>query len=126
MLPERLPATVNAAKFHILQARLQALQWKTLTSTSAVPTDCGWKLHDGHFAPIATDTPVAPDNILNVVRCKCHISSRSPCSTMLCSCRKHGLECVTACKNCRSTDCENVKVDSQLLSFCDVPIEPDD
>jgi len=126
VLPERLAPTVNAAKFHILQAHLQALWWKTLMSTSAVPTDWGWKLHDGHFVPIATVIPVAPDNIRNAVCFKCHISSQSPCRTMLCSCRNHGLECVTACKNSPGTDCENVKVDSQLLCFCDTPTEPDE
>jgi len=137
--PERLPPTVNAAKFHVLRAHLQTLQWKTLMSTEASPTDWGWKLHDQHLIPVATDAPVAPDNILNVVRCKCHISSRKPCNTMLCLCRKHGLECVTACKNCHGVDCENVKVHSELFSFsddddtdsspiisADVPIKPDD
>jgi len=117
--PERLPPTVNAAKFHVLRAHLQTLQWKTLMSTEASPTDWGWKLHDGHLIPVATDASVAPDNILNVVRCKCHFSSRKPCNTMLCSCRKHGLECVTACKNCHGVDCENVKVHSELFSFSD-------
>ena len=138
VLPERLPPTRNAAKFHVLRVHLQVLQWKTLMLTSAVPTDWGWKLLNGKFVPITTDKEIAPENILNVVRCKCNLSSRRPCNTMLCSCRKHGLECVTACKNCHGTDCENVKIDSDLLNFSDdeadsvlassanLPIEPDD
>lgn len=32
------------------------------------------------------------------VRCKCKISSKSPCNTYSCSCRKHGLTCLTACR----------------------------
>jgi len=86
-------------------------------STSAASTDWGWKLCDGHFVPIATDASVSgTDNILNIVYCKCHILSQNPCSTMLCSCCKHGLEYVTACKNCcRLT-----------VKMSDVPSEPDE
>jgi len=112
--PERLPPTRNAAKFHIFRAHLQALQWMTLMSTTAEPTDWDWKLCNGKFMPITTDSPVAPDNILNVVRCKCRVSTRRPCSSMLCSCRKHGLECVAACKDCHGTGCENVTVEDDM------------
>jgi len=117
VLPERLPPTRNAAKYHVLRVHLQILQWKTLMSTSAIPTDWGWKLIDGRFTPITTDAEVAPENILNVVRCKCHTESDRPCSTKVCSCRKHGLDCLPACRHCHGTDCENVTVDSELLSF---------
>ena len=83
-------------------------------STTAEPTDWDWKLCNGKFMPITTDSPVAPDNIWNVVRCKCRVSTRRPCSSMLCSCRKHGLECVAACKDCHGTGCENVTVEDDM------------
>ena len=61
-------------------------------------------MKDG-LIPIALDGPVAPDHILNVIRCKC----KGNCSSTLCSCRKHGLQCVTACSNCHGTDCTNMQ-----------------
>jgi len=44
------------------------------------------------------DASLVPDNILNIVHCKSHILSQRPCSTVPCSCRKHGLMCVTLAK----------------------------
>jgi hypothetical protein len=43
---------------------------------------------------------VAPDNLLQLVRC----SFNAKCSLVACSCRTHGLHCLSACKNCRGTD----------------------
>ena len=54
------------------------------------------------------DIKVAPTDIFNVVRCKCRIDTHGPCTSMLCSCRKHGLKCVAACKNCNGEVCENL------------------
>jgi len=84
--------------------------------------------------PVTTYSPVAPDNILNVVWCKCHVSSRRPSSSILCSCHKHVLECVVACKDCHVTDCENVTFDADMVgltddetdSSSDLPVEDDD
>lgn len=103
--------------------------------TTAEPTEGGgWKLCIGKCMPVTTYSPVAPDNILNVVWCKCHVSSRRPSSSILCSCHKHGLECVVACKDCHVTDCENVTFDSDMVgltddetdSSSDLPVEDDD
>jgi len=38
---------------------------------------------------------------------------------MLCSCRKHGLPCVTACKNCNGTACDNVDVRNSFATNSD-------
>ena len=54
-----------------------------------------------------TDLNAAPDNILCFIRCNCNISKKRPCSTNSCSCKKHGLVCVSACGNCNEIDCEN-------------------
>ena len=43
----------------------------------------------------------APDDLLKVVRCKCKSTSCNQCGTNLCSCRKNGLSCVSACEECR-------------------------
>ena len=49
----------------------------------------------------------APDDILNVVRCKCKQSSRNQCGSNLCSCHKNGLSCVSACGECNGIACYN-------------------
>lgn len=74
------------------------------------PVEWGWKLNENRYVPIATDNPAAPHELLNVVRCKCKLSSRRPCTTQLCSCIKHGLSCVTACKHCNGEQCLNSEV----------------
>ncbi len=51
----------------------------------------------------------APETLLKFVRCKCKLSSRNPCGTNLCSCRKNGLKCATACGDCRGENCKNAE-----------------
>lgn len=117
-MAECLPPSENAAQLHAKRVHLQAVIWSTLEDTTLIPTDCGWKLVGDQLKPIALDGPVAPEHILNVVRCKC----KGKCSSMSCSCKKHRLHCVTACNNCHGTDCTNVQailldddcVDSEL------------
>jgi hypothetical protein len=65
-----------------------------------IPNDC--------YVPVATDRAVAPDDILNVIRCQCRVSSLLPCSSARCTCRSHGLPRVAACKQCYGNLCENV------------------
>ena len=45
----------------------------------------------------------APDELLRVIRCIC----TTDCSTAICSCRKHSLECAPACGQCRGIGCSN-------------------
>jgi len=108
--PEKLPPTENAAKFHILRVHLQVLQWKSLSTKIADPSQWGWRLHEKKYIPIAMDIDVAPADILKVVCCKCKLDSKRPCGTQACACRKYGLSCVSACKNCNGVACENPDV----------------
>ena len=71
------------------------------------PTEWGWKIENNKYVPIQFEVPVAPDHILKFVRCKC----KGSCSTTSCSCRKHGLHCVSACSNCYGCECTNVRTD---------------
>ena len=57
-----------------------------------------------------TDDPVALAEMLNMIRCKC----KTDCSSVLCSCRKNGLKCVTACSNCCGKGCTNAEPVSNL------------
>ena len=106
--PERLPPSEGAARMHSLRVHYQVIVWGTLGKTQIKCTDWGWKLDEhGFLKPIQTDSPIAPDEVLNVIRCKC----QGNCSPMLCSCKKHGLHCVSACTNCQGKDCCNSRVD---------------
>ena len=68
------------------------------------PKQWGWKLEGSVFTPILTDLHAAPDSLLKFVRCKCKLLYKNSCSTNICSCRKNGLKCVTACGDCHG-DC---------------------
>ena len=67
--------------------------------------------------PIMTDLEPALESLLKFVRCKCKLSTANPCGTNTCSCRKHGLKCVTACGDCRGESCRNAK--ETVYNNCD-------
>ena len=62
-----------------------------------------------------TNDPPAPDEILNVIRCKCQNSTKNQCGTNICSCRKNDLLCVSACGDCHRVSCYNKNDASKLL-----------
>ena len=105
--PERLPPTERAAFHHSLRVHHQVIVWAKLSENALDPKQWGWKLEEKTLTPIMTDLNPAPENLLNFIRCKCKISSRNPCGTNLCSCRKNGLKCVPACGDCRGETCNN-------------------
>jgi hypothetical protein len=101
--PERLPPSDSAARLHCMRVHLQAVIWGTLGDTALKPCDWGWEHSNGQLMPKKIDGPVAPDFVLNVIRCRC----KGNCASSLCSCRKNSLHCVTACSFCHGTECEN-------------------
>ena len=103
--PERLPPTEKAAVFHVLRSHHQAVVWTTLNANVLDPLQWGWQEVDGKLVPRKTDASAAPDELLNMVRCKC----KGGCSSVLCSCRKHGLKCVSTCSHCNGVDCTNTE-----------------
>ena len=117
--PERLPPTENAAKYHIFRTHIQVVQWKSLMNTAIDATEWGWKITDGQYIPIATDLEAAPDYMLSVIRCKCKMETKHPCSSQHCTCVKYGLACVAACKHCNGHDCENPSVAAVVLDETD-------
>jgi len=90
----------------------------------------GWKLADNKYIPVVSDIEPAPSDILNFVWSNCSTTSRQPCGMSNCSCSKHGMECVSACKHCHWTSCENAAtVDSDTLLIIDadedaLPVKP--
>ena len=88
--PGSLPPTDRATYYHSLRFYLQVIQWKTLITTNADPSEWGWKVHQNFFAPIMTNLEPAPKELLNFVRCNCKTTSQNTCGPNVCSCRKNG------------------------------------
>ena len=103
--PNKLPPTEDAAYLHTLRSLFQTHVWTSLDTTFADPCSFGWKIVDGVYWPIPSSVVCAPDDLLNLIRCKC----KGSCKSLACSCRKHGLSCSVACQNCRGV-CLNSKV----------------
>jgi hypothetical protein len=116
--PERLPPMENSAQFHVLRVHLQVVQWLSLMEVQLDPEDWGWKNEGSLLVPIASDQKSAPDDILNVISCKCKMGKKAPCSSPSCSCRKHGLKCVAACKHCCGKVCSNPLADVNTAAGC--------
>ena len=57
-----------------------------------------------------SDNDPVPFDLLKFIRCSCKLSTENPCSSNVCTCRKHGLNCMIACENCQGENCTNVKV----------------
>ena len=74
------------------------------------PQDWDWKESDGALIPVTTDLDPASNELLRIVRCNC----QTDCSTLRCSCRKHGLNCSVACGNCRGSECCNSNPEMDL------------
>ena len=101
--PQTLPPTSAAMKYHSYRVYYQICVWNEWDS-EMLPEDWGWRINEEGFVPVATDLPVAPENLLKVVRCSC----KTDCNSLRCSCRKHNLKCTIACTHCRGSDCRNV------------------
>uniref|UniRef100_A0A7M5WJ49 Tesmin/TSO1-like CXC domain-containing protein n=1 Tax=Clytia hemisphaerica TaxID=252671 RepID=A0A7M5WJ49_9CNID len=86
------------------------IRWKELDENVLDPTKWGWQGSDTGLRPIRTIKSVAPPEILKIIKCKCKMSSKNPCGTNLCSCRKNGIPCMPACGNCHGMDCNNKTV----------------
>jgi len=105
--PEKLPPTEAAAKQHILRVHLQVVEWQTLKTGNLKAEDWGWRQVQQQYFPTTTDLPPAPADLMDLVKCKCKVETRRPCMTMLCTCMKHGLPCLPACKHCCGRSCGN-------------------
>ncbi|CAG2255285.1 unnamed protein product [Mytilus edulis] len=83
------------------------------------PSDWGWVLQGTSLCPIRTILPPAPDKLLHVIRCKC----KSGCDTRRCTCRKNGLDCSSACSECKGLNCSNCKMSGSNCVICNEPLE---
>ena len=51
-----------------------------------------------------------------MIRCKCKLSSKSPCYTNRCTCRSNGINCIAACGECHGDGCHNARVTDIYLT----------
>lgn len=107
--PQTLPPTSSAAKFHSQRVYYQVQLWQGNTQLDAC--QWGWELRDGRLAAIMTDLQAAPTSLLEVIRCNC----KTDCKTLRCSCRKHNLDCSSACGECQGISCTNCSVNIPTL-----------
>lgn len=122
-----MPPTNEAAYFHGLRVHLQVIHWKLLEGGHLKPEEWGWEIKDSRLIPIMSNKPVAPEMLLKVIRCNCKSTSKAPCSTNICSCKKHGMKCMPSCGDCYGEYCENAqKLDDDNDSDTDEDLESED
>ena len=65
-------------------------------------------MHTVNYAkPIKFFKEIAPDDLLNVIRCNCKTTTKNPRGSRTCSCKRNGIPCVAACGDCRGIECNN-------------------
>ena len=67
----KLPPTAQVAYQHTQRAIYQARVWKKLDESILDPCHYGWKIVDGVHFPVLNPVPCAPDELLNLIWCKC-------------------------------------------------------
>ena len=71
---EGLPPTLAALRPAILRAHYQALIWNgdiIANPTLPEPQGFGWDLVDGHYKPVMSSLPPAPQAVIDLVKCSC-------------------------------------------------------
>ena len=97
-----LPPINEAFNENVARAHLQLAVWRNALQPDPPaidPTAFGWSLEEGSKTLIPTtlpsDTPLAPDDLLKLLRCSC--SSKTPCKTDRCGCSSASLACSVFC-----------------------------
>ena len=72
---EKLLPTQGCIIEHILRAHLQASVWlQDLVARPIIldPVTLGWQqLEDGHYVPVVSKVPAAPEAVVELVQCLC-------------------------------------------------------
>ena len=104
----KLPPTSAAFKQAILRAHYQGIAWYNDTIAHP-PERYGWTLEEHGWTPIMTTQLLAPESVLQLVKC----GSKTKCQSQRCSCQRVRLACTDIC--CCSDEenpCENVLKDT--------------
>ena len=71
---ERLPPTKGAFRYHLLRVFFQLDIWHSAYLSTVEPKDpCsyGWNEEDGQFVAAMSDTDIAPNEVVDLVACRC-------------------------------------------------------
>ena len=98
--PEKLTPTKDAAAFHSERTYHQVQAW---CGNDMSPEIWGWRAYSAGLVPVKMIQSAAPDELLKIVLCNCG----GNCTNTTCSCRKNGLQCTSACGQCRGITCMN-------------------
>ena len=89
VVPEHLPPTESATRFHSYRSYYQIMIWQGLDQGMHV-TDWGWILGDNNkLVPVMTDMSAAPERLLKVIHCNC----KTGCVSARCNCKRNDWVC---------------------------------
>ena len=107
-----LPSTTIAFAENVKTAHSQTFIWNNalqLDPQSLEPTDYGWMkevcMKSLQPTTVPADTPLAPSDILKMIRRTC--SSETPCKSSRCGCNRVKLACTMFCSCQASNSCHN-------------------
>ncbi len=94
---------------HVLRAHLQTILAKAADQQAPPEIDItkyGWEIKDELPAPVISDHPPGPQNLMDVVRCGCKALGKA-CSSEICSCHHDRISCTVYCACKSGTECYN-------------------
>ena len=107
-----LPPTTEAFSENVKRAHLQTFIWKNalqLHPQELEVTDYGYmkdtSMKSLRPTTVPVDTPLAPSDILKMIRCTC--ASEMPCKSSRCGCNRAKLACTMFCSCHTSNACYN-------------------
>ena len=101
ILPEHLPPTSDASRFHSLQTYHQVQAWKGIKLPA---DDWGFIRRGSYLLPKFMSKLPAPDSLMKLIKCNC----TTGCGTKSrCSCRKNNIKCTPMCGTCKGVSCTN-------------------
>ena len=99
---DKLPPTPGAWKEHIRRAHVQASIWSqdlVLNPECPNPLQLGWCQQGDRLMPVMSEDPLAPDSVLQLIKCNCgatNFESTNTC-TRRCSCKRNNSACTEPC-----------------------------
>lgn len=109
---ETLPPSTEAFTENVKSAHLQTSVWKAAVCSdppAADPVNFGCTKHEPSKSllpvTVPASVPLAPEEIMQLIKCGCEGSS--PCRTLRCSCSRLKLPCTLFCKCNAGSECLN-------------------
>ena len=97
--------TVDAITQHLKRVYLQVQNWLLGEENNQMNAlEWGWELKDNILVPIKMTKAAGPPSVMALIFCGC----QKGCGN-LCGCRRQGLRCSVACKNCLGATCSNIE-----------------